>query len=95
MISEEQRSGPIPSIGNSNETIFYSDAREAEEEAKATIQVDGMEIIISKMHKIMEVDMASLEAGRAKHAMEDCKETMIQTLISNAIIVEKKDYHKR
>ena len=52
------------------------------------IQEDSLEIKFSKMSKIMEVDVAALEARVAREAMENCNGTMMQTVVLNAIIVE-------
>ena len=52
------------------------------------IPEDSMEIKTRKMSRIMEVDVAALDVGGAREAMVECKETMIQVPILNAIIVE-------
>ena len=49
---------------------------------------DGLEIGTNKMSIIMEVDMVALEAEGAREAVAKCKETMIQVVVLNAIIVK-------
>ena len=49
------------------------------------VQKDGLEIRTSKMNRIMEVDMTTLETREAREAMAECKGTMMQIVVSNAI----------
>lgn len=57
-------------------------------EEKVAIKGNNLEISTSKMSRFMEVDVIVLEAGGAKKAVVECKETMMQVAVLTAIIVE-------
>lgn len=47
-----------------------------------------MQIRTSKMSKIIEVDVATLEARGPREVVAECKETMMQVVVLNAITME-------